>query len=189
MMKMHSLMSSASRVAQGITEGKMISQATINKLREMHMSHVAEVFRQQSQGLSMNGVSFDDRFGIIVDIEYSARKDNRLKRLVRKARFDPAIARASDSFTKTIAAYAKVRLLILDKWLLIKITGNEVWNLLETIHKRHQKSSTIFCFQFAPTGWSGQISESTLADAILYRIAHSSYTLELKFSKKKKINP
>ena len=36
----------------------------------------------------MKEVPFDDRFGMLVDIEYSSRKNNRLKRLIRKADFE-----------------------------------------------------------------------------------------------------
>jgi len=47
--------------------------------------------------------------------------------------------------------------------------------LLEIVEARHQTGPTIFCSQFAPGGWHNKIGESTLADAILDRIVHSSY--------------
>ncbi|WP_245692981.1 ATP-binding protein [Sporomusa acidovorans] len=40
----------------------------------------------------------------------------------------------------------------------------------------------IFCSQFAPAGWHNKISETTLADAILDRIVHDSYTIEFNSS-------
>ena len=36
----------------------------------------------------MKEIPFEDRFGMLVDIEYSNRKSNSLKRLIRGAGFD-----------------------------------------------------------------------------------------------------
>lgn len=36
----------------------------------------------------MKEVPFEDRFGMLVDIEYCSRKNNRLKRLIKNAEFD-----------------------------------------------------------------------------------------------------
>jgi DNA replication protein DnaC len=44
----------------------------------------------------MKEVPFEDRFGMLVDIEYSSRKNNRLKRLIRKAEFDQPDASVMD---------------------------------------------------------------------------------------------
>jgi len=35
----------------------------------------------------------------------------------------------------------------------------------------------LFCSQFSPEGWHSKIGESTLADAILDRIVHDSYSI------------
>jgi len=71
----------------------------------------------------------------------------------------------------------KVSLLILDEWLLVPLTNTEARDLLEIIEARHKKGSTIFSSQFTPAGWHGKIGEGTLADAILDRIVHDSYTI------------
>lgn len=92
-----------------------------------------------------------------------------------------AIAKGEGVFKKLINQYAKYRLLIIDEWLLIKLTENEARDLLEIIHVRHKKASTIFCSQFAPAGWFNKIEEATLADAILDRIVHDSYTIEIQY--------
>jgi DNA replication protein DnaC len=72
-------------------------------------------------------------------------------------------------------------LLILGEWLLIKLTETEARDLLEIIHARHEKSSTIFCSQFAPVGWYNKFPEATAADAILDRIVHYSYAIEIQY--------
>ena len=74
------------------------------------------------------------------------------------------------------------RLLILDEWLLLKLTEAEARNLFELIHKRRKKSSTIFCSQFRESEWYQQIcdGESTLADAIMDRISYDSYKIDIE---------
>lgn len=49
---------------------------------------MADSFRIQMQDLSMKDVAFEDRFGMIVDAEYTARKNNALKRLIQKAELE-----------------------------------------------------------------------------------------------------
>ena len=63
--------------------------------------------------------------------------------------------------------------------MLVSLKESEARDLLEIIHSRHKKASTIFCSQFAPAGWHAKIGEATLADAILDRIVYDSYTIEI----------
>ena len=90
---------------------------------------------------------------------------------------DLAIARGDGTYKKVVTQYKKVKLLILDEWLLTSPTMNEARDLLEIIETRHQNASTIFISQFAPAGWHTKITESTIADAILDRIVHDSYEI------------
>jgi DNA replication protein DnaC len=66
----------------------MTNQSTIDKLIEMRMTSMADAFRIQMDDSSMKEVPFEDRFGMLVDVEYSNRKNNRLKRLIRQAEFE-----------------------------------------------------------------------------------------------------
>ena len=61
----------------------MTNQSTIDKLIEMRMTPMADAFRIQMQDPVMKEISFEDRFGMLVDIEYTTRKNNRLKRLIK----------------------------------------------------------------------------------------------------------
>lgn len=88
-----------------------------------------------------------------------------------------AIARGEGIYKKVMKHYKKVNLLILDEWLITPLRGAQALDLLEIIETRHQNSSTIFCSQSAPAGWHEKIGEDTLADAILDRIVHDSYTI------------
>lgn len=66
----------------------MTNEATLNKLIEMHLSAMADAYRIQVNDSSMSDIPFEDRFGLLVDREYTSRKNNRLHRLIRKASFD-----------------------------------------------------------------------------------------------------
>ena len=59
----------------------MTNQSTIDKLIEMRLTAMADAFRIQMDDPAMKEVPFEDRFGMLVDVEYSNRKNNRLKRL------------------------------------------------------------------------------------------------------------
>ena len=62
----------------------MFDMNTITKLREMRLSTMADSFRQQMEG-DFAQMSFEDRFGILVDAEWLTFKNNRLVRLIRNA--------------------------------------------------------------------------------------------------------
>ena len=66
----------------------MINQNTIDKLIEMRLTSMADAFRIQLDDTNMKDVPFEDRFGMLVDIEYTNRKNNRLKRLIKRAELE-----------------------------------------------------------------------------------------------------
>lgn len=55
----------------------MTNQSTIDKLIEMRLTTMADAFRNQLDDPKFKEVPFEDRFGMLVDIEYSNRKNNR----------------------------------------------------------------------------------------------------------------
>ena len=95
---------------------------------------------------------------------------------------DLQAAREAGTFKAVLKRYTNPVLLILDEWLLIKLTEPEARDLFELIHKRRKKSSTIFCSQFRESEWYQQLcgGESTLADAIMDRIAYDSYKIDIE---------
>jgi len=234
----------------------MLDNKTIEKLHEMKLGVMAAAFKKQTEKQDMAQLSFEERFGLIVDAEWTARKNNRLARLIRKADFawpgacledieyhadreldkaliarlgtcgyidechnlillgatgsgkswlacafgnaacrkyynvryvrlpelfaELAVARLEGTYRKTIDQYQKVKLLILDEWLLYPLKDTEARDLLEITESRCKKASTIFCSQFDVGGWHEMIGEPTLADAVCDRIVHDSYILVVK---------
>ena len=99
-----------------------------------------------------------------------------------------AIARAENNYRDLMKQYKKVKLLILDEWLLYSLKETEARDLLEIVEARHRNASTIFCSQFAVAGWHLKISEPALADAVCDRVAHNSYTIMIEGDSMRKRN-
>lgn len=66
----------------------MTHEATIEKLISMRLSTMADAYRSHLHDTSLSDLSFAERFGLLVDIEYRMRKNNRLKRLIQQATFE-----------------------------------------------------------------------------------------------------
>lgn len=94
---------------------------------------------------------------------------------------DLEMARSDGSYKKMMAKYANPLVLILDQWLLLKPTETEQRDIFELLHRRRKKSSTIFCSQYEYSEWYEQLGgdDSPLADAIIDRIAHDSYMINI----------
>ena len=63
----------------------MLDMTTVNKLNDMRLTAMARAFSDQLCGSEYSGLSFEERFGLIVDTEWSRRKSNQLGRLIKKA--------------------------------------------------------------------------------------------------------
>lgn len=88
-------------------------------------------------------------------------------------------ARSCEMFSKTIKAYKKVNLLILDEWLIRRLSAQESYDILEIVEARTDRS-TIFCTQYETAEWYDRInveinSNSPISEAIMDRIIHNAY--------------
>ena len=92
----------------------MLDQVTVQKLNEMRLSIMAEAFRAQSQDPAFQSLSFEERFGLIVDAEWTRRKNNQLSRLIRKSGLEQ-----SDACLENIEYHADRKL---DKALITKLS-------------------------------------------------------------------
>ncbi|WP_342981872.1 ATP-binding protein [Ruminococcus sp. 2227st1_E6_2227SCRN_220401] len=89
------------------------------------------------------------------------------------------MARNDGTYNKIQSKYANPILLIIDEWLLLKPTESEQHDILELLHRRRKKSSTVFCSQYDCNGWYDQLGgdDSPLSEAILNRIKHDAYKI------------
>lgn len=63
----------------------MLDNNTILKLHDMKLSVMASAFQRQLGDNAASALSFEERFGLLVDTEWVSRKNNRLTRLIRNA--------------------------------------------------------------------------------------------------------
>ena len=90
------------------------------------------------------------------------------------------MARLEGNILKFFDKIAKVNLLILDDFGLTHLEQQQQMDLMEIIEDRHGRASTIVASQLPPASWYDVISEASIADAILDRLVHTSYKIELK---------
>jgi DNA replication protein DnaC len=233
----------------------MLTNETTCKLQEMHLSVMAESFSEQLKDPQYNGMSFEDRFALLVDAEWASRKSNHLSRLIKNAGYalnaciedveylperkldrtqilrlascayvqeahnvillgatgsgktylacalgmsasrnfytvkyirlpgllvEISLARGDGTYREYMKKLKKVKLLIIDEWLLYPLKENEARDVLELVEARSKISSTIFCSQFDVPGWHENLYDPTLADAICDRIVYDSYMIRVE---------
>jgi len=73
----------------------------------------------------------------------------------------------------------KADLLILDDWGPDRLTAGQRRDLMEIVEDRHGRGSILITSQLPVTAWHDVIDEPTFADAILDRLVHNAYRLEL----------
>ncbi len=100
----------------------------------------------------------------------------RLPRLLQEL----LIAKGDGSYLKRMAEIAKTEVLLLDDWGLSKLTTEQRHDLLEILEDRHGSRSTLVTSQLPLDKWHASIGDPTLADAIMDRLIHNAYKINLK---------
>lgn len=65
----------------------MTTDNTLTKLNDMRMTAMAERYLDQLKNPEYQDLSFEDRFAMLVDIEWGRRKNAKLERLIKSAEF------------------------------------------------------------------------------------------------------
>jgi DNA replication protein DnaC len=239
----------------------MINQA-IQKLQELKLNGFIQALREQQESTKYQDLSFEERFGFLVDKEYNRRQNVRLQRRLYEAKLKQAstvenidflthrkldkkiflelagctwinnkhnlfitgptgigksflacaladkacrlglkahyikaaelvtqllIAKADGSYPRLAQKLAKTNLLIIDEWLLDPLPQSHAREILDLLDDRFRKASTIFVSQFSVSDWHKNIQDPTLADAILDRIIHDAFRLELSGESMRKL--
>ena len=74
----------------------MLKEPTIDKLRAMHLEGMAHGWLEQQKNADLAALSFDERFGMLVDAEWLHRENKRLQRALREAKLKLAQACVED---------------------------------------------------------------------------------------------
>lgn len=100
------------------------------------------------------------------------------------------LMKSDGRYLRMLNHLAKVQLLILDDWGLEVPNQEQRRILLELLDDRYDKTSTLIASQLPTELWYENLADPTLADAILDRVLHNAYRIELKgesLRKKKKV--
>ena len=91
-----------------------------------------------------------------------------------------ALARADGTYAKRFNELSRIRVLVLDDYGLRVLGDEQRRELLEILEDRYQRRSTLLTSQLPIRDWHQAIGDPTLADAILDRLVHNAYRIELK---------
>lgn len=99
---------------------------------------------------------------------------------VQKLMMRIKLARSEGSLHKFLDKIAKTNLLILDDFGIARLDQQQSLDLMEIVEDRHGKNATIIASQLPVASWYDIFAEETIADAILDRLVHTSYRIEMK---------
>ena len=92
---------------------------------------------------------------------------------------DLALARGEGRYSKLLRTIARTKLLILDDWGPETLTPEQARDLLEIVEDRYDVGSVMITSQIPVDRWHDMIGVPTLADAILDRVIHNAYRIDL----------
>ena len=232
----------------------MLTQPLLEKLSALKLSGFRSALEEQFKNPQYAELSFEERLGLLVDVETTRRKNSRLQRRIKAAHFplqatlqdldlspsrgikraqvlelaqaewvrrhlntlvlgatgagktylacalgraacesefnvryvrtsrllqSLALAQADGSYPQLLRSLARIHLLILDDWLRDPLSRSQAKDLLEIIDDRYGRSATLVATQVPVSNWHERIPDPTLSDAVLDRLIHNAYRLEL----------
>ncbi len=95
--------------------------------------------------------------------------------------------RQEASYTSTLRSLSRTDLLILDDWMRDPLSLANAQDILEVLDDRFGHVSTIVIAQMPVAEWFSQIPSPTLADAILDRLVHTAYRIQLTGESQRKL--
>ena len=233
----------------------MLAHPTLDKLYALRLWGMARAWEEQMRMTDLRDLTFEERFGLLVDREMTERRDLKLRIRLKMARLrltacvedidyrqprgldkgllldlescrwikdrqnilitgptgvgksylacalghkacregyrtlyvrlprllqELHIARGDGRYGKVLAGLARMDLLLIDDWGLAPMDDHGRRDILEILEDRHDVRSTIVTGQLPVSGWHEMIGDPTLADAILDRLVHNAYKIELK---------
>jgi hypothetical protein len=66
----------------------MLNHQTMEKLHAMRLTGMANAYRQQMEEAQMAGLSFEERFGLLVDQHWTWRENQAMTRRLKKSKLD-----------------------------------------------------------------------------------------------------
>lgn len=233
----------------------MITHPTLNKIKELKLYGMARAFSEQMDKKEYSKLSFEERLGMLVDIEATDRDNKRLQTRLAQAKLkqqaciedidyeharkldksfmlslascgwikdnlnilitgltgsgktyiacaighkaclsgyrvlyfraprlfeELATAHGDGRYNRLMNTIAKSDVLIIDDFGLSVLNEQNRRDFLEILEDRHNMHSTIISGQVPIDHWHDVIGNATIADAILDRLVHNAYKINLK---------
>ena len=89
------------------------------------------------------------------------------------------LAHGDGRFPCLFKTLTKTQLLILDDWGPDRLSASQRRDLMEIVEDRYEVGSTLITSQLPIDAWHDVIGEPTFADAILDRLVHNAYRVQL----------
>ncbi len=233
----------------------MLNTQTIDKLKALKLTGMAKGLEEQISNSDCASLSFEERLGLLVDIEMVTRENRRLKTRLSQAKLrqqaciedidyssrqgldrslmqslypcqwikegqnilitgptgvgksylacalahraclmgykaryfrttklfgELHLANADGRYPKLIKSICKMDLIVIDDWGLSELNDQARNDFLEILEDRYRLKSTIIAAQLPVEHWHKMIGHPTIADAILDRLVHNAYKINLK---------
>lgn len=241
----------------------MLRQPLLDKLSQLRLSGFRQALAEQFESPLYADLAFEERLGLLLDIELTRRTNNRLCRRLRAAKFPLTatltdldlsprrglkrgqvlqlaecdwvahhlnvlilgatgagktylaaalgraaceadfkvryartsrllhtfeLAQADGSYPQLLRQLAGTQLLIFDDWLRDPLSRSQARDLLEILDDRYGRAATMIVTQIPVADWHSRIPDPTLADAVLDRLVHNAYRLELQGESMRKVH-
>lgn len=160
---------------RGLDKGLVLGLASCAWIRK---SHNVLITGATGVGKSYLGCALGHR-ACMEGFRVAYRRTSRLLRELTAAKGD-------GSYAKKLEKYKRTDLLILDDWGITPLSSESCRDLLEILEDRYQKAATIITSQMPIDSWHKTMKSPTLADAILDRLFHNAYRIQLKGESKRR---
>lgn len=161
--------------------------------RGLQRSQVLQLAQDTWIGKALNlillGPTGSGKTFIACALGQSACSQDRSVRYFRMPRFFQTLklAKLDDSYARLLKSLVKTDLLIFDDWLRDPLSLTDTQDLLDILDDRYGHSSTLLVSQLPVSDWHLRFPDPTLADAILDRLVHNSYRIELEGESQRKV--
>lgn len=96
----------------------MLTNPTLQRLTSLHLSGMAEAYEQQLRTPVSQSLTFDERFGMLVDAEHNTRENRKTGRMLKQAKLKASTACAEDiEFTGRSMDRVLVATLLTCEWI------------------------------------------------------------------------
>jgi len=174
----------------------MLTHPTIEILLGLGLHGMAKGFKALEQTPEVDSLKHSEWLALLLQYEATLRHQKRFDARIKVARMryqarvedvdyrahrglDRPLFLKLSSNAKLLRALSRVDLLILDDWGPEVLNNEQRRDLLEIVEDRYNARSLLITSQIPVKQWYDIIGNSTLADAILDRIVHNAYRIEL----------